>query len=323
MQFTKYQGTGNDFVLIELTQAEADISAELAIKLCDRHFGIGADGVIELKRAASGDKFGVMGLAGKQSGEHGELQGKDQGGELVQPPVAFVRFLNPDSSVAEMCGNGVRCAALHLALGDSGQVNTAPARERSFVINTGAGAREVTVSDLTSRSAAVTVNMGRPSFATSKIPAKFSDNEALRQEIEVNNTKLVVSCASMGNPHTVIFLNDELNRQALGETLADSDFFKFGPLIEHHPLLPERTNVEFATVSENKIEVRVWERGAGETMACGTGACATFALANELGLIDGPASVSLAGGNLSIRYNGENIFMSGEAKLVFKGSIDV
>lgn len=263
MRFVKMQGLGNDFVVVDgFCEPEADDMEALARRVCDRHFGIGADGLIWMSPSEAAD--------------------------------ARMRIFNSDGSEPEMCGNGLRCAAKFLY--DRGR---APAE---MAVETLAGVLRARVG-----ADGVTAGMGRPRMAPEGIPVRSADN---RVEIELDGRPVRFFCVSMGNPHAVTF-----DLYPEGEA-----FRRFGALVERHPAFPARTNVEFCRVRDGGIDVRVWERGDGETLACGTGACASLAAAASLGKIGREADVRLPGGTLRIRWlpDGE-MEMRGPAQTVFSG----
>jgi diaminopimelate epimerase len=259
LSFEKYEGLGNDFILVEATDERA-VPPELAVRLCDRHFGIGADGVL-----------------------------------LLLPPrtsaAARVRILNADGSVPEMCGNGVRCVARHVAQARGLGAGTVR-------IETDAGERACEVA----ADGTVTVDMG---------VLRVIDD--LR--IEIEGEAVSMSLADAGNPHAVL----------LG-VFARADVERLGPRIATHAAFPHGTNVEFARLAApNTLDAIVWERGVGITMACGTGACATAAVAQRKGLVAAgrPVVVRLPGGSLEIVVgDGGRTTMRGPARRVFAGTTD-
>lgn len=267
-------GLGNDFVVIDDLDAvrvgPTPFNAELAIKICDRRLGVGADQILWLKPP--------------------------------QDPSADVRMeiLNSDGSIAEMCGNGIRAVALYYDQKLGG------ARKCSYRVETLAGLKTVEIQKGAEASLSqVTVDMGPPQLG-------FSGN--LGEELEIQGKVLRFYEVSMGNPHAVIFVKD-FSHLAIQE---------FGPLIEMHPRFPKRTNVEFVRVTgKNQITVKVWERGAGLTLACGTGACASAVAALAIGQVSGEVQVDLPGGCLEISWEGQgqSVYMTGPAVEVFRGEI--
>jgi len=289
LPFVKAEGTGNDFVVVDLrpghpAAAGADAVQDPAIvrEICDRHFGVGADGVLAILPSATGD--------------------------------ARMRVLNADGSEAEMCGNGLRCVAKVLYESD-------PALRRpTLKIETGAGVLTCLLDVEAGAVRTVTEEMGRPRLTRTEIPlAPGGDTRALRELIHAGDRDFRYTAVSMGNPHAVIFVDGDDDLR----TLATS----YGPLLEVADRFPRRTNVEFARVRGKEIDLVVWERGSGLTLACGTGACATVvAAALEERLAPGVETpVHLPGGTLSITvapdYSG--VRLCGPARIAFSGELDV
>lgn len=278
MNFVKMHGLGNDFVL--LGDAAADDPAALSRRLCDRRFGIGADGLIFVLPSDSAD--------------------------------FKMRIFNPDGSEPEMCGNGIRCAAKFYA-----ERRTAGRVDAGFdlKVETLAGLRTVTVARGGDGAVErVTVDMGEPILEPPEIPVRMEGERVIDRPLDVDGERFTVTCVSMGNPHCVIFAD---------EAPEDIDVAGIGPRIENHPAFPNRTNVEFARVSgKNEVIVRVWERGAGETLACGTGACAAAVAGGLTGRLGERVTVRLPGGGLDIRWPGAGpVYMTGPAVEVFSGTI--
>jgi len=217
-----------------------------------------------------------------------------------------MRIFNADGSEAEMCGNGIRCLAKYCF-----ENNITDKTE--LRIETLAGVKTVwlNVEDGTVRS--VTVDMGSPILERPQIPM-VGEGRCIDEELEVEGEKFRITCLSVGNPHCVIFVND----------VNDFPVEKFGPKIENHPVFPNRTNVEFVEMKRNnEMKIRVWERGVGETLACGTGACAAVVAANLLGKIGNRCTVHLLGGDLNIEYRNDRILMRGAAEKSFEGILDI
>jgi len=278
LQFSKYQGLGNDFLLLDWRSLGDDegfstLDPELARRLCDRRFGVGGDGVI-------------LALP------------PQQGGELR------MRIFNADGSEPEMCGNGIRCLARFLADSDGDDPG------RRWLVETLAGP---IVPEL-QPDGSVCVDMGPPFLEPATIPTTLLVGEhGLPQgELEVLGQRFTVAAAGMGNPHVVIPVTE----------VAAVDLERLGPALEAHPAFPARTNVHFVQVlSPTHLVMRVWERGAGPTLACGTGACATLVAAHLLGLCEREARLDLPGGSLRIHWDGASghVFMTGPAEPVFDG----
>jgi diaminopimelate epimerase len=291
MQFAKYHGLGNDFVIVDLrshkTLDRTDVwSPDRVREICDRRFGIGGDGVLAL-------------LAPTTPGA-----------------VATMRVLNSDGGEAEMCGNGLRCVAKYLyeRTPDAGRPGD------RMTIDTGAGPLACALAVDRGEVTSVTVNMGAPRLARRDIPMTGpADERCVSAAIDIAGRSLELTCVGTGNPHAIAFVDDTgpaLRR--LAETV--------GPPIENHTWFPQRTNVELArAVSPTEIEVVVWERGCGITLACGTGACATAVAACVTGRAqpDTDIQVRLLGGPLSIRVAADYsaIWMTGPAEHVFDGSL--
>jgi diaminopimelate epimerase len=278
MEFTKLHGLGNDFVLINALdrQPPEEARPDLARRSCDRHFGIGADGLILALPSERAD--------------------------------FRMQIFNADGSEANHCGNGIRCLARFLY--EQGRVT----RHDLTIETIGRVNRLELLPEASPFS--VRVDMGEPEFQRAAIPMELNGSrgeEALEEPLDLGQgTVLRISCVSMGNPHAVTFVED-VEKVPLRE---------LGPLVEHHPAFPSRINTEFIQVlGPERLRMRVWERGAGETLACGTGACASVAVAARLGRTGRSATVELAGGNLQIEWRNDNhIYMTGPAVRVFDGT---
>jgi diaminopimelate epimerase len=277
LEFAKYQGLGNDFILVDNRDSPTPkVTPEQAIKLCDRHFGIGGDGVI-------------FALPGQDGTDY------------------TMRIFNSDGSEPEMCGNGIRCMARFIADLEGASAKT------SYTIHTLAG---LIVPKLTA-DGQVTVDMGKPRLSASEIPTTLAgaDGQSIDQSLTVAGQTWQVTNVSMGNPHCITFVEDV---QAI-------DLEKIGPQFEHNAAFPQRTNTEFIeVVRPDYLKMRVWERGAGITLACGTGACAALVAAVLNGKSDRKATIELPGGPLLIEWAAdEKIFMTGPAELAFTGSVAI
>ncbi|MEW6573080.1 MAG: diaminopimelate epimerase [Bacillota bacterium] len=271
MDFVKMHGLGNDFVITVGESVPPD-PGDLARRVCDRHFGVGADGLVFLLPSRNAD-----------------LQ---------------MRIFNPDGSEAEMCGNAIRCAAKYAF--ESGLVEHIELR-----IETGAGILVPRLSIDAGRVREVEVNMGKPVLERSLIPMKGPPGRVVDEPFDVAGETYRITAVSFGNPHCVLFVPDV---SAINLPVA-------GPVIENHPAFPRRTNVEFVQVlSPQDVSVRVWERGAGETLACGTGACAAAVAGVLNGLTGRRVLVRLPGGELLISWSeDDNVYMTGPAVEVFTG----
>lgn len=271
LRFEKYEGLGNDFLVVD--DPDARLTPADAQRLCDRHRGVGGDGVL---------------LTGLRDGR------------------PFMKVLNADGSVPQMCGNGVRCVALHL-------VATGRAGAEPFALDTDAGPHRVLVHEA-GLEGRVEVWMRAPSLVPEELPLA-SDHPWIDEAIEVAGRSLRVTAVSMGNPHAVTFDDLGDDREVLG------------PALERDPRFPERVNAGFATPVDGGIDLRVWERGVGWTQACGTGACAAAVAAVETGRAprDEDLRVRLPGGPLTIRVQaaGEPVRMTGPARRVFSGRVSL
>ncbi len=275
MRFSKWQGLGNDFVILDCREKPLDNPAQWSIKLCDRHFGIGADGLALIESSTTAD--------------------------------LRMRLINNDGSEAEMCGNLIRCVARYAY--EAGITS-----RTSLTVETLAGIMrpELIVED--GKVVRVRVDMGRPRLTKGEIPVA---GEPAAQANPINITladgqTFVGTAVSMGNPHVVIFVDD----------MAAVDLAAVGPQIETHPLFPKKINVEFAQVlAPDAVRMRVWERGAGITLACGTGSCATLVAGVLTGRLSRKAAVRLDGGDLEIEWPADDasVFMTGPTTEVFRG----
>ena len=278
LSFVKYHGLGNDFILIDnRDRPEPLLTPEQAIDWCDRHFGIGADGVIFALPGSEGADF-------------------------------TMRIYNSDGSEPEMCGNGIRCMAQFLK--DLGE----PSRDGAYQIHTLAGR----IVPRFAENGAICVDMGAPILAADRIPTTLTaaGEKVIDLPLEVEERSWQITAVSMGNPHCITFVED----------VAAIPLEQLGPQFEHHPAFPERTNTEFVQVlGRDRLRMRVWERGAGITLACGTGACATLVAAVLLGKSDERAVVELPGGNLEIFWDraGDRVLMTGPAERVFSGTREI
>lgn len=272
MRFTKMQGLGNDFVVIWADQSPEG-AGDLARRMCDRHFGVGADGLVFLLPSNAGD---------------------------VQ-----MRILNSDGSEAEQCGNAIRCVATYYYERISGA-------RRELSVETKAGLQKVWLETKAGQVSGVRVDMGEPILEGKRIPVSLDDGPVVDHPVEVEGTAFPITAVSMGNPHAVIFVED-----AAGYPVET-----WGPRLEKHPFFPNHTNVEFVSVrAKDELEMRVWERGVGQTLACGTGACASAVAAVLNGETGRQVLVHLKGGDLTIEWDESDnrVYMTGPAQTVFEG----
>jgi diaminopimelate epimerase len=276
IEFVKSHGCGNDFVLIEDLRDHLRVPAGVVRRLCDRHMGIGADGLIRIAPAPDAD--------------------------------FFMDYYNADGAVAEMCGNGIRCLAKYVA--DRGLWSGDKMR-----VSTRAGTKDLELfRDAGGRVNRVRVDMGSPVLDRGSIPVAGPGADALHEPLSVDGHSFEAACVSMGNPHAVLFVPH----------LAAVPFELIGPKVERLEIFPARTNVEFVEVlSRDEVRVRVWERGVGETLACGTGACATAVATSLRGLTGRRVAVHLPGGTLDVEWAEDGrVFMTGPAEEVFRGVLD-
>lgn len=302
LEFSKLSGQGNDFILIDSTKQQQHLSASQIKSACDRHFGIGADGVIIVRKSDAAD--------------------------------FFMDYYNSDGTIAEMCGNGIRCMARFL-------FEKKLISKDKIIIETRAGLKKIKLQlSENKKIGLIEVSMGTPVFEPEKIPvdteaakkimlpsegspeeknnpSSGTENLFFMKKFAVNDKIYSFNCLSMGNPHCVIFISDD-------ENLEDIDLKVIGPEIENHPIFPQKTNVEFVKIlKDNEISMRVWERGCGETLACGTGACASAAAAILLHKIKpGEVTVIIKGGKLQISWTGDSedsIFLKGRVEYIFDG----
>lgn len=279
--FTKMQAAGNDFIIINNLENKFEYSFKLLAKyLCDRHFGVGADGVLILDKGNKADYR--------------------------------MRIFNQDGTEAEMCGNGIRCFAKFL-------YEKKIIHETEFEVETMDGIKEINLEVEGNTVVLIEVNMGIPILEFKQIGVYY-ENNAKTTYTENNLTQCMqvedftVYPISMGNPHCVCFVDN----------VDEIDIEKAGKLIENYKYFPNRTNVEFVQIKNNStIKVRVWERGVGETLSCGTGACGAAVISNLYKSTEREVIVELKGGNLKIKYDGENVFMQGSAEFVYEGEMNI
>lgn len=273
MKFTKMQGLGNDYVYVNCFEETVENPSEIAVRISDRHFGVGADGLILIRPSEEAD--------------------------------FEMEMYNADGSRGEMCGNGIRCVAKYVY--DYGLTD-----KTHISIATLGGIKYLDLMVEEGKVKLVKVDMGSPILEAAKIPIKGKGERILNEEIRVDGMEYRITGVSMGNPHAVVFLEDVKNLE----------IEKTGPLFEHHECFPNRVNTEFVHVLDRKhVEMRVWERGSGETLACGTGACAVAVACVLNGLTEDEVTVKLLGGELQIRWDREKdtVYMTGPAETVFEG----
>ncbi len=278
MKFTKMHGIGNDYIYFNCLEKEIENPEELSIKLSDRHFGVGGDGIVLILPSDKAD--------------------------------FRMRMFNADGSEGKMCGNATRCIGKYVY--DKGITD-----KKEITLETLSGIKTLKLSvNEKNKVESVEVNMGEAILKASEIPVKSDKEKVINERIKIAGLEYNITCVSMGNPHCVVYM-DEID---------DLDLEKLGPKFENDSIFPERVNTEFIKViDENTLKMRVWERGSGETWACGTGACAAVvsSVLNGYCKYDTPIKIKLLGGELTIKFmkNGL-VYMSGPAEFVFEGSIE-
>ena len=270
IKFTKMQGTGNHFIIIDSLKKEEKLSSEQIKRLCTPAFSIGADQLLMILPSKTAD--------------------------------FRMRIFNADGGEVEMCGNGIRCVAKYL-------VEHGYTKKRELEIETLAGIKKPVI-----KGDKIRVDMGEPVFDGKLIPVRLS-GRVINRAIKIEDMDFKITCVSMGNPHTVIFMDkiDKFNVE------------KYGPALENNKMFPKKTNVEFVEkINDNELKMRVWERGSGETLGCGSGACAV----GVAGVLNNKSRenvlIHLRGGDLEIEWTKDNhVFLTGPAEEVFRGEIDV
>lgn len=276
--FTKMQGCGNDYVYVDARKFEIEDPADLAVRISERHFGIGSDGLILVAPSEVADAKMIM--------------------------------FNLDGSEGKMCGNGIRCVGkfVHDIWG---------VKKDTLTIETRSGIKTLKMQlDEHGEAVGATVDMGRAILSPELIPVDLPGERVVDREVNIDGQKFRITCVSMGNPHVVIFVQD----------VEKMDLATIGPKFEHHPMFPESVNTEFVEILQpGLLRMRVWERGSGETWACGTGTCATVVAAclNGYAKQGQDVHVILNGGELVINYTDERVLMTGPAVISFHGEIEL
>ena len=271
------QGCGNDYIYFDCFYQIINNPSALSVKLSDRRYGIGGDGIILICPSNSAD--------------------------------AKMRMFNLDGSEGKMCGNGIRCVGKYLY--DNNIV-----KKSEISIETLSGIKTLKVLENNGKAELLTVNMGKPELIAEKIPVNLNLHKVIDYEAVFGGKNYNITCVSMGNPHCVVFCND----------INSIDIEKIGPAFENSELFPEKINTEFVEiVDKNILNMRVWERGSGETLACGTGASAAVVAAGLNGFCakNENITVNLKGGTLTINYSDDAVYMTGSAKNVFEGVVEV
>lgn len=276
MEFTKMHGIGNDYIYFNCLEKEIENPNELAIKLSDRHFGVGGDGIVLILPSKVAD--------------------------------FRMRMFNADGSEGEMCGNATRCIGKYVY--EKGHT-----KSKEISLETLGGIKHLKLTVVDDKVIEVEVNMGKAILGAKDIPVDINKENVIDEEVTIGDKQYNITCVSMGNPHCIVYMNgiDELEIE------------KIGPVFENNPLFPQRINTEFVEVIDEKtLKMRVWERGSGETYACGTGACAVTvaSVLNGFCKKDEEITVKLLGGDLKIKYCNDGIvYMTGPAEFVFEGRI--
>ena len=277
MKFTKMHGIGNDYVYVNCLKENVENPSEVAIKISDRHFGIGSDGLILIKPSDVAD---------------GKME-----------------MYNADGSQGAMCGNGIRCVAKYMY--DYGITD-----KTSISVETKSGIKYLDLTLKNGKVDTVKVNMGAPILKAAEIPVISEKEQVISEPVTIDGKEWKITCVSMGNPHAITSIDD----------VKHLEIEKIGPKFENHEIFPDRVNTEFVhVIDRNTVEMRVWERGSGETYACGTGACAVAVSSILNGLTEEEVTVKLLGGDLKIFWNREEnrVYMTGSATKVFDGEIDL
>ncbi len=278
LKFTKMHGCGNDYIYFNCFEQEVADPEALSIRLSDRHFGIGGDGIVLICPSDVAD--------------------------------AKMRMFNADGSEGKMCGNATRCIGKYMY--EHGLIS-----KPEMTLETLSGIKILKMTEEDGKITSVRVDMGKAILKPSEIPTKYTGDTAVSVPLTVDGTEYAVTCVSMGNPHCIVFVDQDVS------TL---DLPKIGPSFENHEMFPERINTEFIRViDDHTLQMRVWERGSGETLACGTGACAAAVASVLNGYCPKGEDIAihLIGGELKIRYTDEAVYLTGPATTVFEGSIEL
>ena len=279
LKFTKMHGCGNDYVYINCFEQEINDPQALSIKLSNRHYSIGSDGVILICKSSKAD--------------------------------AKMRMFNADGSEGKMCGNGIRCVGKYLF--DHNMV-----KKDDILIETLSGIKNLKAIRNSGNEEVTNlcVDMGKANLHAKDIPVNLDQNTIINYPIQICEKEYNITCVSMGNPHCIVFCKN----------VDDIDIEKIGPMFEKNPIFPNGVNTEFIEIiDDDTLKMRVWERGSGETMACGTGACAAAVAAVENGYCkkNQEIKVKLKGGDLTIKYTDETVLMTGPAQKSFEGEIEI
>lgn len=281
LNFIKMHGAGNDYIYVDGMKYQIPDESTASKKLSDRHFSIGGDGLIIIKKGTKADFEMVM--------------------------------YNADGSRGAMCGNGIRCVAKYLF--DEGYTNG----KTELTVESMGAVKTINVNVKDGKVVSARVDMGKPELKSNNIPVNFNDEKCINQPVTFGDREFNMTCVSMGNPHAVMFIDEHPK---------DFDLNNYGKIAEQNTeLFPDRVNAEFAKVIDREnIEMRVYERGAGETLACGTGACATAVASIVNGYCDNKVTVHLLGGDLLIEWSGnenDSVIMTGPAEYAFTGTVEI
>ena len=275
MRFTKMHGAGNDYIYIDCFTENVENTEDLSKILSEKHFSIGADGIVLIKPSPVAD--------------------------------CFMDIYNADGSRAKMCGNAIRCVAKY--------IYDNKIKKQVIKIDTLSGIKLVEIYTENGIATGGMVNMGKPVFNGHQIPTRYGDSIVKNKLLNIDNKDYKITCVSMGNPHCIVFRED----------IHKLDLEKIGPLFENHEMFPERINTEFVEVThKNNLKMRVWERGSGETLACGTGACAVAVASIVNGFCERNKDIKIhaKGGVLTVKWHkNDNVYLSGNAVKVFDGEI--
>lgn len=277
LKFTKMHGAGNDYIYINCFEETVKNPEKLAIKVSDRHFGIGSDGLILISPSDKAD--------------------------------FKMNIYNADGSEGMMCGNGIRCVSKYVY--DNGMTD-----KDEISVETRSGIKLIKMNVENGKVVSARVNMGEPILEAEKIPTRFDGKNVIRKKLTIDEKEYEVTCVSMGNPHCIVYVDD----------VKDIDLEKIGPKFENNEMFPERINTEFVhVVSDTELDMRVWERGSGETLACGTGSCAVTVASVLCGYCkrNTEIKINLLGGTLTdIWTDGGDVYMTGPAATVCTGEIE-
>ena len=307
LRFIKAEAAGNDLILVDLRNQSLQDAPKLAVQICNRHFGAGGDGLLTIETAKPESSHQYYSAKQRFAAKHKQSSRKP-----------FVRMFNPDGT-EDFCGGGLRCVAAYLQQSDTAVRSSASLRSTSnggnnnVVMLTPYGSHEAAIERIKSRLFRVTVQLVTPEFNPARIPVRLPLQRILEYPLKIGERTWPISCVSIGTAHTLIFDDTEVQDEIFQET---------SPLIEHHPLFPEHTSVLWCQVAgRNRIRMRIWERGVGETFACGSGTCAAAVAGRALGRTDDQVEVITRGGTTSAEWDGKGpVRLTGEARIIYTGN---